>query len=212
MKGKGFKFHTGDVNWLDYGGVWCRHIDGQRFHFIELTNMDEACGRDNEGHPTYSVTLSEVDGDVLDAEQIYAALESCGDNVIDSRAQGGHMVLPPFDATVANIVRSYGIASPLHEESTNNAHKGIAVCRAESYRLTRDDRAYQQAMNRPVNRIGSTAREFGRGDLTSGLVRSARAGDPNAQIIAKMYVNTGGQTLGGRLPEDELAAIKGSIA
>lgn len=204
MKGKGFTFHTGDVNWLDYGGVWCRHIDGRRFHFIELTNMDEACGRDNEGHPTYSVTLSEVDlEDVPEAQQA-DALRSCGSDT----GRPEHL----DDSALAEIVRSYGIASPLREESTNNAHKGIAACRAESYRLTRDDKAYRQAMARPVNRIGSTAREFGRGDLTSGLVRSARAGDPNAQIIAKMYVNTGGQTLGGRLPEDELAAIKGSIA
>ena len=101
-----------------------------------------------------------------------------------------------------------GISSPLHAESTNNAHKGIAACRKESYRLERDAAAYEDAMERPVNRLGSTAREFGRGDLNSALVRGLEAGDAGARIMGKMYIAADGQTLGGRLPESELAAIK----
>lgn len=203
-KPRGFHFFTGDRNWLDYGGVWMRHVDGERFHFIRLDNMDEACGRDNEGHPTYSVDLSEVNLSTVTPSEITSAMQCYG---IDRRD-----IMTDDDdgnaATLAECVRSYGIASPLHSVRTNNAHKGITECRRESYRLTRDAEAYEAAMERPVNAIGSTAREFGRGDLNSALVRGLEAGDKTARIIGKMYIAAKGQTLGGKLPESELAAIK----
>lgn len=198
-KSPGFQFFIGDVNWLGYGGTWSRHIPGtRRYHFIRLDNMNEACGRDNEGQPTYHVQLSEVDMDEISDNQINDAMRCCG--IDDSSGL--------TDEECAGLVFDYGICSPLHAESTNNAHKGIAACRKESYRLTRDAAAYEEAMERPVNRLGSTAREFGRGDLNSALVRGLKAGDEGARIIGKMYIASEGQTLGGKLPESELAAIK----
>lgn len=198
-KDSGFRFFTGDRNWLDYGGTWSRHIPGtRRYHFIRLDNMDEACGRDNEGQPTYRVQLSEVDMDEISDDQINDAMRSYGND--DSSGL--------TDAECAGLVFEYGISSPLHSESTYNAYKGIAACRKESYRLSRDAEAYEEAMERPVNRLGSTAREFGRGDLNSALIRGLEAGDKSARIIGKMYIASNGQTLGGRLPESELAAIK----
>lgn len=187
---RGFRFFAGDGNWLDYGGVWARPVAPMRFHFIELVNMDEACGSDNDGQPTYSVTLSEVDLNSL-LSGITDALHSCG------------IELPLKESIspdqVADCCRSYGLAAPLHEANTNNARRGIAECRAESYRLTRDAEAYEAAMNRPVNRIGSTAREFGRGDIQSAIVRGIDAGNPDATLVGKMYHNTGGNTLGGKI-------------
>src|ERR1700759_3150326 len=75
--GKGFQFFRGDVNWLDYGGTWARRIDGKRYHFIELINMDEACGRDNEGQPRYTVELCEVDLAVVPPREMRSALQFC---------------------------------------------------------------------------------------------------------------------------------------
>lgn len=195
----GFRFFTGDADWLGYGGTWSRHIPGtRRYHFIRLDNMDEACGRDNEGRHTYHVQLLEVDMDAVSEDQINSAMECCGTD--DSSGL--------TDEECAGLVFEYGIASPLHSESTNNAYNGISTCRKESYRLTRDAAAYEEAMERPVNRLGSTAREYGRGDLNSALVRGLEAGDKEARIIGKMYIAAKGQTLGGRIPESELAAIK----
>lgn len=203
-KSRGFHFFTGDVNWLDYGGVWMRHIDGERFHFIRLDNMDEACGRDNEGHPTYNVDLSEVDLAEIPWTEIASALQCCGCS--DPEAATGIEI-----AELAECVLSYGIASPLHSVNTNNAHKGIAECRRESYRLTRDADAYEAAMERPVNAIGSTAREFGKGDINSAMVRGIQAGDPAARIMGKMYDHCNGQTLGGPMPTEELEAIREAL-
>lgn len=194
--GKGFVSVTdGDVNWLAYGAVWGRKIAPRRYHFIELTNMEEARGRDNAGQPTYYLTLCEVDlGEVPE--------RCCG---LDDDA-------PTLsEDAVADAVRSYGVAAPLHEVSTSNAHKGLAECRKESYRLTRDAHAHQQALDRPVNRIGSTAREFGRGDLNAAVLRGLKAGNQDAWIIAKMHVAAGGRTLGGRIPEEELHAMAAGL-
>lgn len=47
--------------------------------------------------------------------------------------------------------------------------------------------------------IGSTAREFGRGDIQLAIVRGIDAGNPDATLIGKMYHNTGGNTIGGKV-------------
>lgn len=186
-----FRFFTGDVNYLDYGGVWERRVGETRFHFIELVNMDEACGRDNEGSPTYHVSLTEVDIAGIGPDQIADAMRCCGTE-------------PPFDGAIAmeeiaDACRAYGIAAPLHDVSTNNAAKGIAECKRESYSLSKNPEAYEAAMNRPVNRIGSTAREFGRGDIQSAILRGINAGNPDATIMGKMYHNADGNTLSGKI-------------
>lgn len=202
---RGFHFLTGDRNWLDYGGVWSRHVADKRFHFIELTNMDEACGRDNAGHPTYDVQLSEVDLDTVPSAEVASAMQCCGLDRHDV------MVMGMSAEALAETVRSYGVSSPLHSVSSNNAHKAIAECRAESYRLTQDETAYEAAMSRPVNALGSTAREFGQGDLHSALLRGIREGNASARIIGKMYDAANGQTLGGAMPARQLAEIRESL-
>jgi hypothetical protein len=37
-----------------------RQVTPHRFHYIEVIDMDDACGRDNKGHPRYVGSLSEV--------------------------------------------------------------------------------------------------------------------------------------------------------
>ncbi len=205
MKNHGFKFFTGDVNWLDYGGTWVRKVGDRRFHFIRLENMDDACGSDNEGRETYVVELSEVDLDAIPGETKDSAVKSCG---------WGDADRPDFCTTemIAGACFEYGARAPLHSVSTNNAHQGIRECRKESYHLTNDASWYHAAMNRPVNKIGSTAREYMTGDITSAIVRGANSDDVGEQVVskimAKMYVNAEGHTLGGQLPAEELQKLK----
>ena len=204
---RGFQWWSGDVNWQDYGGTWIRQVGERRFHFLSVTNMDEACGRDNEGSPKYSIELSEVDLDVISVEDQASAWESIGG---DCQIRG--------EITIAERVRitagccfEYGAKAPLHEEPTNNVNAGFRLCRAESYHLTSDAAAYAERMDRPVNKLGSSAREYMTGDITSAIVRGANAGNPQAQLMARIYVNCEGQTLGGKIPDSELAAMKTAI-
>lgn len=201
---RGFRFFMGDVNWLDYGGTWFRKVGPRRWHFIELTNMDEACGRDNEGRDKYVVELSEVDLDGISAETQQSAWRSCdGDCQTTDETTPGER-----DVITAGCCFSYGAKAPLHSEETNNAHKGIRACRAESYSLTSDADAYRAAMERTVNRLGSTAREYMTGDTNAAVIRGMESGDPAARLIGKMYVAAEGRTLGGSIPTADLEAMR----
>jgi hypothetical protein len=155
------------------GGKLARRVGGRRFHVIEWTNMDDACGRDNEGHPKYVVELSEVD---LDSAPIEEAKRSCG-------WEGA----PDTDEALAEMVHGYGAKAPLYSGEGNGLAKLVAEAKRESRALASDPDAYEERMSRPVNALGSTAREFQASDFQSAMVRGVFAGDPKARVMAKMH-------------------------
>jgi len=73
--------------------------------------------------------------------------------------------------------------------------------RAESLACSEDTNHYEEKMDRPVNAIGSTARELGSGDIYSAVNRGCRQGKPEAQIMAKMY----------GVPTEAIEAVKGNL-
>jgi hypothetical protein len=165
-----FKNLCSDVNWLDYGGTWYRKINATTYHVMVLTNMIEAVGeRENEGHPKYVVELREVDLDSPDLEQ---ARRCCGYE-------------DPTTLSDVYSLQAYGAFAPLGDWSGNNARKLMTECRAESAALADPDH-YEQAMARPVNKIGSTAREYQQGDIRSAVLRGLAEGRTDAVIMAKM--------------------------
>lgn len=80
----------------------------------------------------------------------------------------------------------YGAYAPLSSELGNNAGKLMREARALSRELELDAEAYEAAMDRPVNRIGSTAREYQAGDISSAILRGLGEGRKDAEILAKM--------------------------
>jgi hypothetical protein len=62
-----------------------------------------------------------------------------------------------------------------------------------------------------VNKIGSTAAEFMRGDFTSAMVRGCEAGDANARLMAKMHGASPEATNDVR-PDDWLPYLFGYMA
>jgi hypothetical protein len=159
----------------DSTALYVRQVEPRRFHYLEVIDMNDACGQDNEGHPRYVGSLSEVDLDQVSPEQLREALKSCGWDG-----------MPETDEANAEACNSYGNRAPLHGVSTDSRDKAFRECRKESYRLD-DSEAYAEALDRPVNAIGSTAREYARGDLNSALTRGLLANNPNARIMTKMY-------------------------
>jgi hypothetical protein len=76
-----------------------------------------------------------------------------------------------------------------------------AKARKEYWRLMADEEYLYAQKERPVNKIGSTAREYMRGDVNSAL-RRADPQDPAMRIPLKMYAHAT-HTLGGEpIPED----------
>lgn len=193
-----FKFLTGDMNYVDYGGKWYRCVAKGRFHVIELTNMDEACGRDNEGRPTYVVELSGIDLYETPRKEIESALRSCGWKMI---AFSPKSLLPctvvddyrgdvigsnaAAELVLVEALHSYGCRAPLESWEGNNWEELMKLARAESKTLD-DPIEFEERMNRPVNQLGSSAREYMQGDIQSALVRGVAAQRPEAMLMAKL--------------------------
>jgi hypothetical protein len=164
-----FKFLIGDVNWSDHGGKFYRRVEkgatpaGGRFHIMEIMRWPE-----NEEHLTgrYNVSLAEVDLDAATEAQLRGALNSVGiDDLAEVESDPRIQALIKLDA-----LHSYGEKAPLWDQSGNNYNKLMAEARAESAALD-DPAAHEDRMFRPVNAIGSTAREFMQGDIRTALDR-----------------------------------------
>jgi hypothetical protein len=85
---------------------------------------------------------------------------------------------------VVSALHSYGLRAPLWDSNGNNYKYLMKEARAYSAELD-DPQAYEEAMSRPVNAIGSTAREFGQGDIQAALYRNTD--DPNTQLMRKLH-------------------------
>lgn len=168
--------NLGDVSYLDYGGFWIRKVGARVYQTIELTNMDEACGRDNAGRARYVVELSLIDLDAIGEREIASALRCCGSekHEID-------------DTERAYCCHQYGCKAPLGSYEGNNAGKLLREARSEAHALARNTDELDERMSRPVNAIGSTASEYMRGDLNAAMVRGVTDGRHDARIMAKMY-------------------------
>lgn len=162
-----FRFLTGDVNYTEYGGKWIRSLGLRRFHVIELLNWSEAVGEsESASMPTYNATLSEVDLSAIDCT---SALESCGYALVDGtivESHSGDIVASgeSVDRCLVECCHGYGAAAPLWDESGNNYQRLIRAARAHSRSLD-DAELHSQAMDRPVNRIGTSARSYMLGEF-----------------------------------------------
>lgn len=175
------KMKRGFQRWLDgdgYGnGSWGRHIAGGQYHVIYIVDMDDACGRDNEGQPKYCVELYLVDADVATDKQTKEAVQSCGYEGLDLKDK----------RVVAELLFEYGVRAPLNSITTNSRDKGFREARKLSYELSGSEQLMEARMNRPVNAIGSTAREYMQGDIFAAMERGVEKGDPKAKLMAKIY-------------------------
>lgn len=163
-----------DVNWTDYGGLWAARNHSSRWFVIRFDNMHEATGE--ESGDRYHATLYEVD---LDSDQLPQALECCGMEYSEDMTDLS-------DLAKVNALTSYMGGSPLWQDGGNNAWKLVRAAKSEASQLHRSDDAYEAAMEKPVNKIGSTAREYGSGDLNSAILRGLMNGNKDAEILAKM--------------------------
>ncbi len=194
--------YNGDVNMLDYGGTNSRCIGNRQFQFIELINMDDACGRDNAGHPKYAVEFRFVDLNAISPENIQSALKCCGQEHLDN----------PSDEILAECCNQYGCHAPIDSWRGNNARQLLR----QAYKLANAYARYssgelETALEKPVNKIGSTAREYMTGDLTSAMQRGVETGNPDARIMAKVH-GIPQDTIDNTRPVDYLPYLFGYMA
>jgi hypothetical protein len=174
-----FKFLTGDVNWMEYGGKFVSSkLRGKGFDYwmvIDFTNMDDACGDDNNGRPKYHAELSSVSPQQAGRDNLMKAFESCG-------ASEGEVGCG--DLIKVEVLHSYGIRGLLWQGDGNNANTLLKTAKAEAALA---HSGISSAMNKPVNRIGTTAMEAMSGDILGGLARTIASGTTEGKILGKMY-------------------------
>lgn len=181
---KGWQDIGSDVNWSDYGGNWAKKSASGVWFVVRFINMWDACGeRDCQvnGTPRYLAEVVSVDLNEISEATQRQALECVG-----AENEGNLPELARVEACV-----SYGAHAPLDSFS---GHSYPARVRANARRaaeaLMADESALEAKLERPVNRIGSTAREYMQGDLDAALIRyQAGEGDsdPGRDIMLKMH-------------------------
>lgn len=109
-----------DVNWLEYGGLWARHVGGPDWHVIAFHNDSEG----DFGDP-YTVTLDLVS---LTHEWLDSARESCG-YAPDWTDDYGE---PLGDECKVAALHGYGAKSNLWAHNGRNAHALLRAAKKAS--------------------------------------------------------------------------------
>jgi len=158
-----------DVNWQEYGGLWTCQVDEHRWHVVRFENTTE-WGDDDPGY-RYHCDLREVD---TRSPQMGAALKCIG---AESDASALERVY---------ALQAYGAAAPLWQDCGNRARELIRTAHQQSRLLRSNPVAYESRMDRPVNAIGSTAREYQIGDIHSAVLRAVAEGRSEGDLLLKM--------------------------
>jgi hypothetical protein len=171
-----------DVSWDEYGGKWAKRAPDGSYYVIDFTNMWDACGEEEckrDGQARWVCEVKRVDLSDLSEKQLQSALDCVGCDLDD--VPEAHRELAKVEACV-----SYGCAQPLESFSGDVYSSRIrAEARRYAETLMRDAEALEVKLESPVNRIGSTAREYGRGDLDAALSRGPF--DTAKNIMRKLH-------------------------
>lgn len=157
--------------YFDNQGLWVRKIDLGKYHFIELIDWFDATG-ETDGPGKYCSVLKMVDIFMVDPEAVSSAIASCGDESSLDMLEGEER-----HQWVAEALSTYGTFAPLGDWYGNNYRKVLDQAREKSKRIRENAHEYDAAMNRAVNRIGTTAEEYMRGNILGRAKRVMEIAD-----------------------------------
>jgi hypothetical protein len=168
----------GDLNWIDYYGMWARKARDGAWYVLRWTNLFDAGGKDFVDTP-YECEVKYLSFADMSVETIASALRSCGYVVSpDGRSirqeYDGSVVCNGeyFEACLVECCIGYGLGAPLETFAGKSYPTRIrAEARRYAESCMKDVALREERLSRPVNRIGSTAREYGVGDIDAALHR-----------------------------------------
>ncbi len=181
----GWTFLTGDINWEDYGAKWAKKAADGTWFVVSFTNWEDAVGEREfaeGGHDKYIAEVLQVAPAELSEKQIRSALNSSGIDLAEIEPE--HRELALLDAIVG-----CGTYAPIESFEGKRADSVRAAARRAADNLMRSPELLEAALDKPVNKIGTTAREFRSGDVMAGLTRySFREGekDPVKDVMLKI--------------------------
>jgi hypothetical protein len=179
---RGWQELSGDINWEDYGGKWCFRDPNNPRHFyvIRHDNMAEHMSEreiEESGLDLHVSTVYLVDLADTCPDTVQSAMECCGLDFDD-------WMTPPTveerELAIVDCLVSYGAAAPMGEEThPHRADVARANARRQVEALVGNSDRREALLSRPVNAIGSTAREYARGDFGSAMSRARAAYRPD---------------------------------
>jgi hypothetical protein len=168
-----FRWLSGDVNWLDYGGKWVSNAftesDYPAWFVIELNNVADCVGEREakEVGAKYWCTLSVVMPGMVPADEMASARRSWG--IADDEKLS--------DVQIVEVLHSYGIKAESLSLAGNNAYKLIRQCKAEA--MSQAAFTFGFAMDRAQNRIGASG-----WDCLAGNPLGALRGATMKEVVA----------------------------
>lgn len=183
-----------DCNWVDYHGMWLKKAKDGSWYVLRWNNLVDAMGEQGakEYGAQYECSVYRVNLFELSEDKINSALESCGweiegDHIV-SDYDGGVVSGPDyFEPCLVETLVSYGLGAPLESFSGNVRPLSVrAKARRFAMACMKDAALLAKQLSRPVNAIGSTAEEYGRGDIESALWRDPTS--PRNELLIKMGV------------------------
>ena len=169
-----------DGSWEDYGGNWARKSPDGSYYVVVFTNMIDACGERDLGDgdkflaEVRRVVLSDIDSETLRQARKCVGLDL---ETVDE---------PHRELAQVEACSSYGAYAPIESFSANGWASRV---RSQAFRcaeqMMKDAAAVEVAMAKPVNKIGSTAHEYMRGDINAALDRGPF--DPTKNLMRKMH-------------------------
>lgn len=191
---KGWKYMFGSNHWTGEDAMWVKRLPAKkinrnyyrfsRWMVLRFTDLLDAGGKSFKDTP-YECEVRYVDFDDVPKQMIDSALMSNGwvlknkgteedEEFIVVDEHSGDLIAESNETVQYVILESligYGGGAPLYTATGKRYLNVRAEARREAMMFIRDKGAFEAAMDRPVNDIGSTAREYGRGDIDSALHR-----------------------------------------
>lgn len=168
-----------DVSWDNYGGKWGICAPDGSWFVILFDSWENMVGkREAEVGSKYLVEIRQVNLAEISPEHFETLMRSS-----DIDLRGFWATGKPIESEAAQIMLvegcvSYGIYALLWDESSNAAPMRLMVkARKIVEEYIRDAKKLDKALDRSVNAIGSTARDFAKGDIEAGLRRYVESGD-----------------------------------
>ena len=206
---KGWKYMFGSHHWTGEDAMWVKRLPAKkikRLHYrysrwmvLRFTDLLDAGGKEYADTP-YECEVRYVDFDDVPNQMIDSALMSCGwvlknkgtedDELLVLVDKHSGALIAEANETVQYLILEsligYGGGAPLYTATGKRYLNVRAEARREAMMFIRDKGAFEAAMDRPVNAIGSTAREYGRGDTDSALHRVMRKIEGLPSVLTRM--------------------------
>lgn len=166
--------------------LYVKPLGGRRFHVLKVEHTEEWGDNAQEEYGKYHVSLSEIDLSAFDWALVCDVLRSCGWKLVAHEDTGLPAILclydgtyvakfPHVDACLVEAAHGYGAKAPLWDSSGNNLRKLVREAIRDSTYLCRDVDAHEERYeNTPVNKIGSSARNYMLGHLFTADKTEAR--------------------------------------